>query len=178
MDNTTERLIIRIMEQQDIEAARQLHNEHSTLFKLADINHVTATQQQRWFESISLSATARRYSVLEKQTREFVGLFRVDDLSYQHRSVCVGLDIVPEKRGKGYATESFLYFFDYYFNQMGLNRLYLNTLETNDVAVKLYRKLGFIEEGRARQAIFRDGQYQDLIWMSLLRDEYLAKYMG
>jgi RimJ/RimL family protein N-acetyltransferase len=44
-------------------------------------------------------------------------------------------------------------------------------LSFNDIALDLYMKMGFIEEGVQRQAIYRNGQYIDYIMMSLLKDE-------
>jgi RimJ/RimL family protein N-acetyltransferase len=53
-----------------------------------------------------------------------------------------------------------------------MNRLWLLVLENNKVALSLYRKAGFVEEGRQRKAIFRDGRYLDYLMMSILRSEY------
>lgn len=58
------------------------------------------------------------------------------------------------------------------FDQLNLRRIYLEVLSTNDRAYKLYRSIGFVEEGRLRQAQYKDGAYMDVIVMGLLRDEY------
>ena len=44
-------------------------------------------------------------------------------------------------------------------------------LVTNERIYKLYRSEGFIEEGRLRQAQFKDSHYVDVVVMGLLRDE-------
>ena len=41
-----------------------------------------------------------------------------------------------------------------------------------------YRKLGFVEEGRLREAEFRRGRYLDVILMSILRPEWEARFAG
>jgi RimJ/RimL family protein N-acetyltransferase len=48
----------------------------------------------------------------------------------------------------------------------------LRVFARNERAVHLYEKLGFNHEGHWRQAEFRNGQYQDLLWMSVLREEW------
>jgi RimJ/RimL family protein N-acetyltransferase len=53
-----------------------------------------------------------------------------------------------------------------------MNALYLKVLETNEKAYSLYKKLGYKENGRIPQQIFRNGSYHDYIHMSLLRDEW------
>lgn len=169
MTTETKNLVIRIMEKRDIENARRLHNDDSTLFQLTDVEHVSEAQQESWFQSISTSRRSKRYVAHEKKTGDFVGVFRIDELDFKNRSACVGLDIARDKRRRHYSYEIYGYFLDYLFDQCGLHRLYLVTLETNAVARNLYAKLGFREEGRNREAIFRDGCYMDLICLSLLK---------
>lgn len=169
--NGTPRLYIRIMELKDIEDARILHNEESTLFKLNDINHISEESQLAWFKKISISSTSKRYVARLRENDEFVGVFRIDNIDQINRSALVGADIVPHHRGNGYAKEIFKYFFDYLFNQRGLHRLSLVTLETNKIALSLYEKLGFKIEGKQREAIYRDGRLLDLICMSILDNE-------
>ena len=172
LGNRSGRLLIRVMEREDINAARILHNDESTLFNLSDVEHVSEAQQEAWFTSVSTSRKSKRYSIIEAASGDFVGVFRIDMLDLINRSVCVGLDIMHEKRGKGFSKEIYKYFLEYYFLQYGIHRVYLAVLETNSVARNLYAKLGFREEGVHRDAIFRHGKYVDLIWMSLLRHEF------
>jgi hypothetical protein len=42
----------------------------------------------------------------------------------------------------------------------------------NERAIRAYRKAGFTIEGRAREAIWRDGQFWDELAMSVLEDEW------
>ncbi len=168
----TKRLSIKIMERADIEDARLLHNDPSTLFKLTDIDYVSESEQEQWFISISLSKKSRRYVVRNIMSNDFIGVVRIDQIDLNNKSACVGLDIISEMRGKGYAKEVYEFIFEYYFKQKGFHRLYLATLNTNQVAINLYEKLGFKPEGISREAIYRDGKFVDLIWMSLLQREY------
>jgi RimJ/RimL family protein N-acetyltransferase len=172
--NRVGRLLIRVMERQDIEFARKLHNDDSTLLRLSDIEHISEVQQEAWFQSISTSKKSKRYTILDADSLKWIGIFRVDMIDLVNRSVCVGLDIAVEMRGKGYAKEIYRYFLDYYFLHAGMHRLYLAVLETNAIARNLYGELGFEEEGRHREAIYRDGKYVDLIWMSMLREKFDA----
>lgn len=172
--NGTERLTIRIMESADAEEARLLHNQETTLYRLTDIAHVSQESQATWLQSISTSRTSRRYVARLKTDGCFVGVFRVDRIDPWNRNAVIGADIVEGLRGQGYATEIFRYFFEYFFEQCGFQRLALVTLESNAPAIKLYKKLGFVEEGRERQAIFREGKFQDLVCMGILSEEWRA----
>lgn len=166
------RIQLRIMERRDIEAARCLHNEFSVLLKLTDVRHISEPEQDAWFERMSLAAGSRRYVVEEIDNGAFVGVLRLDRIDLQNRNAWIGLDIVPDKRGRGYGKAAFCIVMAYLFDQLGLHRLSLVTLETNLVAINLYRSLGFQEEGRLREAIWRDGKFSDLLQFGLLRQEW------
>lgn len=165
-----------VMDERHNEWVRKLHNSDETLFQLTDVEHITAAQQAEWCRSMMMSRTSKRYIVKAKikgmTFDDWVGVFRVDNIDYKNKSVMVGLDIEEKFRGKGLARPTYTYFLDYYFNQLGMNRIYLKVLETNSRAIHIYKSLGFKEEGRDRQAIFRNGKFNDYICMSILRSEY------
>ena len=165
-------LHFRVMEQGDLEDARLMHNELSTLLQLSDVWPVSPAEQQQWFERVSTSSVSRRFAVRNSLDNSFVGLFRLDRIDRVNGSAQVGLDICRDQRGKGHASVIYEYFLGYLFLHMRLNRVELVTLESNTKATSLYRKLGFVEEGRLRQAIWRNGLFHDLIMFSLLFSEY------
>lgn len=170
--NGSRHLIIRLLERRDLEEARRLHNDDDTLAQLTDISHVSEAQQEQWYLAMSTSRTSRRYVARLRADDAFVGVFRVDRLDVWNRNASVGADVVPAQRRKGYASEMFDYMLHYLFDDCGLHRVGLVTLESNARALALYRKIGFIEEGRERQAIFRGGAYHDLVAMGLLAEEW------
>ncbi|MFZ4808751.1 MAG: GNAT family N-acetyltransferase [Hyphomicrobiaceae bacterium] len=170
--NGSLRLVIRLIERRDIEEARVLHNEDGTLAKLTDIGHVSEAQQEGWFQSVSTSRTSRRYVARLRTDDSFVGVFRVDHIDLWNRNAMVGADVVAHMRRQGFAREMFEYVLDYLFKHCGLHRVGLVTLANNTAAIALYTKLGFVEEGREREAIFRDGRFQNLVAMGLLGREW------
>jgi hypothetical protein len=60
------------------------------------------------------------------------------------------------------------------FENLGLHRVALTVFTFNERALRSYRKVGFIVEGRARDAIYRDGRYWDEVSMSILEPEWRA----
>jgi ribosomal protein S18 acetylase RimI-like enzyme len=45
---------------------------------------------------------------------------------------------------------------------------------TNTRALKCYRKVGFVEEGRRRKRFWRVGEYRDVVEMATLEDEWVG----
>ena len=171
----TERLIIRLIESQDIEQVRKLHNHPETLKWLSDTHPVTRVEQESWFKKISTSLTSRRYVVELCETGHLVGVFRLDDIDMENKSAYVGLDISIDFRRKGFALETYEAMIPFLFEELQLNRLSLITLETNHPAVSLYEKLGFIKEGILRQAFYRETGYVNGLVYSKLSIENLKK---
>ncbi|TFK40592.1 acyl-CoA N-acyltransferase [Crucibulum laeve] len=54
--------------------------------------------------------------------------------------------------GKGYDTEVTRFLVNYAFKNLAVHRISLGVFDSNAGAMKLYKKIGFIEEGRKRKA--------------------------
>lgn len=55
------------------------------------------------------------------------------------------------------------------FEEEQKHRLWLDIFDYKHPAFQLYTNEGFVEEGRLRESIKRDGRYETLIIMSILR---------
>jgi RimJ/RimL family protein N-acetyltransferase len=77
---------------------------------------------------------------------------------------------------RGYGTDAILTMLRYAFEDLNLNRVWLQVHDDNARAIACYRKCGFMEEGRLRQDRFRNGEYADTIVMGVLREEFRALY--
>jgi len=62
----------------------------------------------------------------------------------------------------------------YAFATLNMNRIELTVFEFNEQALRCYRKLGFVEEGRRRQRRFVAGRYWDQLDLAILRTEWQA----
>jgi RimJ/RimL family protein N-acetyltransferase len=172
-------ILFRPVEEGDLENLRRLRNDSSTWVHLTDPNLISPSMQQFWFKRICESTDIKAFSVFENnlasptiQEGDFLGFIRMDQIDSVNRSARIGCDIVPEKRGKGYGKKIYEALLKYFFDDCNFNRLWLCVLDTNLIARCLYMKIGFKEEGKYRQAVWRDGKWHDYIIMSILRDEY------
>lgn len=76
-----------------------------------------------------------------------------------------------KNRGKGMGTKLMQVLMAYCFEELNLNRVTLDYLDGNP-AQKIYENLGFVGEGVARQAGFKDGTFNNFNLMSMLKTEY------
>ena len=77
--------------------------------------------------------------------------------------------------GGGFGSEAVLLIVRYGFRELNLSRIALTVFEYNTRALRAYARCGFVVEGRAREFILRDGRRWDLIYMGLLREEWLRQ---
>ena len=77
--------------------------------------------------------------------------------------------------GRGLGQEALGLVLDHAFGALGLRRVGLRVLATNERALRSYRALGFLEEGRERQSARTDDGWQDDVIMGLLASEWRAR---
>lgn len=76
------------------------------------------------------------------------------------------------RNGGGYGTEALRLMCRYGFNAMRLHMITLWVVAGNERARHVYRKVGFSEDGRHREAfVAADGERHDMILMSMLKGE-------
>jgi RimJ/RimL family protein N-acetyltransferase len=74
--------------------------------------------------------------------------------------------------GKGYGTEAARLAINYGFHELNLHRISSSAFAFNERSIEFHRKVGFREEGRLRQADFKNGQYHDRVIFGILREEW------
>lgn len=163
-------LNMRPAEARDLEAMRELRNDPSTWPTLGSIDHISEEGQRVWFERLCADKTRAYFVVHEDDV--FVGTIRMDEIDRINRSVRVGADVVPSKRGQGYGTRIYTLILKWCFDYWNCHRVWLLVMDTNRAGKHLYEKSGFRLEGTQREAILRNGAYVDYHVMGILETEY------
>jgi RimJ/RimL family protein N-acetyltransferase len=83
------------------------------------------------------------------------------------------IGLLPDYRRKGWGRKLLLEALASGFAEK-FERVDLEVFASNIAAIQLYRKAGFVEEGRKRNARKLDGKYDDLILFGMLREEWKA----
>lgn len=80
--------------------------------------------------------------------------------------------IARDEWGNGYATEASTLLLDHAFGRLGVHRVRATAYETNPGSRRVLEKLGFAEEGRAREAAYADSKWVDQVMYGLIEDEW------
>lgn len=159
---------IRPLEYDDALVINKIRNQSSEY--LHDDRTFTLEQTVDWLRNTNPDWYAIEYK------GEMVGYFRISNYSDVNKNLYIGADIEESMRGMGIGHDSYLIMMEKLFKERKLNKITLEVLDSNKRAHTLYIKLGFIEEGRKRQEIYRNGEWIDSIIMSITRKEFISKH--
>jgi RimJ/RimL family protein N-acetyltransferase len=173
-----ERVTLRPIERDDL---KRLHELMTANVDLVLLSHGS-------WEPWSLVAMEKEYDkrLEEPDKSEFVieadgkVIGEIDLHRWKNRragSASFGVSIFdPEYLGKGYGREAVDLLLDWAFRIQNFRRIGLTCLATNERAIRSYEAVGFVHEGRQRQAEYCDGQYVDVVSMGILRPEWEARH--
>ncbi|HEY4430969.1 MAG TPA: GNAT family protein [Paenibacillus sp.] len=139
---------------------------------------ISREQTAAWIRKISVPADDRvDLMIIVKETDELIGEVVLNEIDPDNRSANIRIGIRGhEHRGKGYGTEAMTQMMRYGFEALKLHRIHLGVYPFNPRAVHVYEKLGFKRDGVERDALYVDGEFHNLILMSMLENEYRALY--
>ncbi len=80
----------------------------------------------------------------------------------------IGMGLLPEFRGRGIGRRLIDNGLTWAW-ESGFEQVELSVLTNNDIAVKLYRSVGFVEQGVRRRVWKLDGEYRDIMLMAVSR---------
>jgi RimJ/RimL family protein N-acetyltransferase len=173
-----ERVRLRAIERDDLPRFVAWLNDPEVRQGLLLAIPLSLPQEEQWYNHILEKPMEEQPLVIEVNTPESwtaVGNIALDTVDWKERSAEVGI-FIGEKSlwSRGYGREALRLIQRHGFNTLNLNRIFLRVYATNPRAVKSYEYAGFVLEGRLRQAHFQDGQYVDVLIMSVLRSEWQA----
>ncbi len=151
-----------------------------------DMTRYFALDKDRTYEDVVTEGFAFRedksvmdLTITDKENGKPLGRVIISRIEPHYKSLDITkIYVGGDMRGKGIGKETLLGLLRYFFVEQGMQRVTLDYFTGNTRAAALYRNLGFVDEGIARNACSKDGVYYDLNLMSILRDEYFEKYGG
>jgi RimJ/RimL family protein N-acetyltransferase len=143
----------------------------------------TDQSEEAWFDAVSTDQDAASFTIYERETGKPVGNLGLIGIRRPDRSAELGIAIGDRSaHGKGYGTEATILALDYGFTLLGLHRIWLECVEFNHAALRVYERVGFTEVGRPREAWQFGGRRYDTVLMDILAHEFespvLADLLG
>lgn len=141
----------------------------------ASQNVVTLESEKEWLEKNS-KVGSFQFAIIKQENDELIGNCSLHNLDFINQKATVGIFIGDkENRGKAYGSEALELLIDYGFNKLNLNNIMLTVFSFNEPAIACYKKVGFKEIGRRREAYFKNNERYDEIYMDILRSEFYER---
>lgn len=133
----------------------------------------------RFFETRAIGTESLAMAIHIRSTDQLIGTCAFSQMDADNGSALYHITIGERDAwGHGYGTEATRLMLHHAFTVLGLHRVALAVFEFNERAIRSYASCGFLVEGRAREAIWRDGRWWDELGMSILDGEWRRRVFG
>jgi diamine N-acetyltransferase len=174
-----EKIRLRAVEREDLPRFVAWLNDAEVRQGLNLYQPMSLAFEEGWYENMLKRPVEEQSLVIEIETPggwTAIGTLSLMAVNWKDRSAEVGI-FIGEKQywSQGYGRMAMELLLDHAFQMINLHRIFLRVFETNPRAIRSYEKVGFQHEGRLRSAHYQNGQYIDVLLMSVLQPEWTER---
>lgn len=173
--NPLEGRLVRLVarEPSEVEAQRRWFNDPAVIRFMQLRYPASRAEQERYLARVGQpSFASAHFTVVRKDRAEPIGRVQLMRGRAEERRAELGVAIgEAQARGGGYGTDTVRAICRFGFEMMNLHRIELHVTADHEAAVHVYEKVGFVQEARLRDRLFKHGRYYDRLTMGLLRGE-------
>lgn len=174
----TERLILRSLQVSDAARIEQLAGDYDVAKTTLNIPYPYPNGAAEPFINNMLEAEKNGrvviFAICEKSSEDLIGIININ-LSALHNRGELAYWVGKPYWRKGYGTEAAQVLLSYGFEQLELHKIFAEAYISNPGSWRIMEKIGLVYEGTLKQHVCRFGQYYDLAFYGLLREEYGQK---
>lgn len=172
-------LSLKLLELKDAERVFELTDRSREHLKewLPWLDFTTKVEDTKEFIEGTLKgfAEGRSMTTLIVYKGEIVGTAGFNSLNWSNKTAYIGYWLGHEYQGKGIMTRVAKALTDYAFEHHKLNKVEIRAAVENTKSRSIPERLGFVEEGRIRQAEWLYDHFVDHVVYGILAEEWNAK---
>lgn len=168
------KVYLRALEPSDYETTIRWRRDSEIWEMLAGRKYFVSESFERdWLEKSSKSSSDIKLAICDFQTDLHIGNIYLSDIDFFNKSASTAKLIGNKKYwGKEYGTEATLLMLYHAFYDLGLERVESRILSSNKASIRVQEKCGYQVEGVLRKATFKAGKLQDVVIMSVLKNDF------
>lgn len=174
-----EYVILRPIRRSDLEYFLKWFNDPEVTQYLSFYVPMTEMAEEKYIESLADRVNSHAGFIIEAREHDGpkpIGTIGLDRINNKDHVATFGIAIGEKDYwSKGYGTEAARLIVRYGFEQLNLHRISSVAYSFNERSIRMHRKVGFTEEGRKREAVFKNGAYQDDVVFGILKKDWLAQ---
>lgn len=174
-----ENIYLRGLQKSDLEGDYfdWLNDAEVTKFMDSGVFPNTMEKMEEFYRNTAMSSNNAIFAIVDKETDKHVGNIRLGPINWVTRISPLGIMIGnKEFWGRGYGTEAIRLVSDYAFKRLNLHKVFAGVGAVNQSSAKAFSKAGFEIEGQAKSQFFLDGEYHDLLYLGITKEDFLKKY--
>lgn len=135
---------------------------------------VSEQAEERYFQDRGKDPTNISFAI-ETLNGKHIGNMGLHKIDLETQTAETGT-LIGEKDywEKGYGTDAKMLLLSYAFYHKALRRIESRVVEYNERSKRYSLRCGYTVEGILRKAVWRDGEWRDIILLSILKPEFLA----
>jgi len=171
------KVILRPVQRSDLPNLLRWFNDPEVTQYLGIYLPMTEMAEEKWIESIGttrlLTDVLFVIEVVEENGTKPIGDTGLLNISPKDHNAAFGIAIGEKDYwSKGYGTEAARLLVNYGFEQLNLHRVTSSAIAFNERSIRMHGSLGFKEEGRQRDSVYRNGRFHDLVMFGILKEEW------
>lgn len=166
---------LRRLQREDLEKIAEFRSDPGVAASLVGHTHTMSSDgAERWYEHHTSDPDASAIRAIIDGDDAVIGyaFLRLTDAVTRRAEFAILIGD-PNYRGQGVGREVTSWFLDLAFTCMGVLKVELQVLASNQRALGLYQGLGFVTEGKLRGAALRTGEYIDVVFMGIFAHEWM-----
>jgi [ribosomal protein S5]-alanine N-acetyltransferase len=112
------------------------------------------------------------FAIALRLEANLIGIAELRDIDREHSVAEISYWLAATVWGKGYMSEALKPLLGFAFETLFLNKIYAYHMVRNPASGKVLAKNGFKREGLLRQRVRKWGMFEDVILLSILRQEW------
>lgn len=174
-----ERVRLRGAERSDLDKFVEWVNDPEVTAGLTLFLPMSSVDEEKWFENAMQRPQEEKPLVIDMKDGadwRIIGNSSFFDFDWVARAAEVGI-MIGDKTvwNQGYGAEVMTLLLRHGFGTLNQHRVFLRVYSGNKRAIRTHEKVGFVHEGCMRQAIYKNDKYSDVLFMSVLREEWDAR---
>lgn len=170
----TKRLRLRKFELKDLEDVYEYASDDEVTKYLIWDTHKDKLETKQYLESVLQRYKKEQspYAIVLKENNKVIGCIDGKDYDKENKSIEIGYVLNRNYWNKGIMTEALQELVKYHFSSLDLERIEMRHYKENIASGRVMQKNGFQKEGLLRKKESKNGKLFDVVYYSLLKEEY------
>jgi UDP-4-amino-4,6-dideoxy-N-acetyl-beta-L-altrosamine N-acetyltransferase len=156
---------LRPMQESDLPVVLEWRNSER-IRNISYSDHVITLEEHRAWFSRTADSPNSRHLVFTYRNKP-AGVVNITEIDRKNDRCVWGFYVGPTDLPKGTGSIMGVLALDYIFSQLGIRKVVGEAFAFNDESVRFHTRLGFVEEGRLKEHVLKNGAFQDVVVMAL-----------